>query len=187
MTDTETSARVRTRREIVAAALEVFARDGGASLSDVASAAQVSRTTVHRYFPERSDLIAAMADETIRQVLAATERARLDRGPAPDALARVCREYFELGSVLTLLFTGTVDIPEEDWAGYEFDPDRGLAATVARGRDEGTIAADLPDAWIEQLMWALLYTAWSYAREQDIPRHEALDLCLHSLRKLIAA
>jgi hypothetical protein len=120
-------------------------------------------------------------------VVGATERARLDRGRAPDALARVCREYFELESVLTLLFTGTVEIRDEEWARHDADPDRGLAATVARGRSEGTIAGDLTDAWIEQLVWALLYTAWNHAREQDIPRHEALDLCLRSLRKLIVA
>lgn len=187
MADAETGAHTRTRRAIVAAALDVLAKNQGASLSDVATAAQVSRTTVHRYFAERSDLIAAIAEETIRQVIAAAERARLDRGPAPEALARLCREYFELGSVLTVLFTGTVEIPDEDWARHEADPGHGLAEAIARGRDEGTIAADLTDGWIEQLIWALLYTAWNYAREQDIPRQEALDLCIRSLLKTIAA
>jgi AcrR family transcriptional regulator len=187
MSATETSARARTRREIVASALEVLANDAGASLSDIATAAQVSRTTVHRYFAERSDLTAAIADEAIKQVAGAIERARLDHGPAPEALARLCREFFELGSVLTILFTEIVVIPDEDWAKCTTTPDSGIAATVARGRQEGTIAADVTDAWIEQLLWALLYTAWNYAREQDIPRQEALDLCLGSLRKVIAA
>lgn len=186
-TDPETGARARTRRAIVAAALEVLAADGGASLSDVATAARVSRTTVHRYFAERSDLIAAVADEIMAQVTAATERARLDHGPAPDALERLCREYFELGSVLTVLFNGVVEISEEDWARCDTDADRELAATVARGRREGSIAPDLTDGWIEQLVWALLYTAWNYGRANDVPRQEGLDLCLLSLRKTVAA
>ncbi|MDP2712049.1 MAG: TetR/AcrR family transcriptional regulator [Solirubrobacteraceae bacterium] len=185
--DGDTAARARTRRAIVAAAIEVLAGDGGASLSEVAAAAQVSRTTVHRYFAERSDLIAAVADEAIAQVTAATRRACLDRGPAPKALARLCREYFELGSVLTILFNGVVDITEQDWARCETDSDRELAATVARGREEGSIAPDLTDAWIVQLVWTLLYTAWTYVREQDVPRQEGLELCLRSLRKAVAA
>lgn len=186
MTETDTAARARTRREIVGSALDTLAADPGASLAGIATAAQVSRTTVHRYFAERSDLLAAVADEAVGQVIAATERARLERGPVPDALARLCREYFELGSVLTVLFNATVVIPDEQWERHQTTPDGALATAIARGRDEGTIGADLTDGWIEQLLWALLYSAWSYARGQDIPRHEALDLCVRSLRKAIA-
>lgn len=184
--DTDTAARARTRRAIVAAALEALAEDGGASLSEVATAAQVSRTTVHRYFAERSDLVTAVADEIVAQVTAATGRARLEHGPAPEALDRLCREYFELGSVLTVLFNGVVVISAEDWGRCENDADRELAATVERGRKEGSIAPDLPGTWVAQLVWALLYTAWNYGREQDVPRQESLELCLRSLRNAIA-
>ena len=79
---TESATRTRTRQAILAAAVTVFARDPSASLGEVAAAAGVGRTTLHRYFPERSDLLAALAVHVLEQVAAATERA------APDARAR---------------------------------------------------------------------------------------------------
>jgi AcrR family transcriptional regulator len=186
MSDTETAARARTRRAIVIAALEVLAENGGASLGEVAAAARVSRTTVHRYFAERSDLLAAVADEVMEQVTDATVRARLDHGPAPEALARLCREYFELGVVLTVLFNGVVEISDEDWERCDIAADRELAAAVARGHAEGSIDRELTPEWIEQLVWALLYTAWNYGRARDVPRQEGLELGLRSLHKALA-
>ncbi|MDQ3577436.1 MAG: TetR/AcrR family transcriptional regulator, partial [Actinomycetota bacterium] len=44
-------ARARTRRAILDAAISVLSRNPAASLAEVAEAAQVGRTTVHRYFP----------------------------------------------------------------------------------------------------------------------------------------
>ena len=58
---TESATRTRTRQAILAAAVTVFARDPSAALGEVAAAAGVGRTTLHRYFAERSDLLAALA------------------------------------------------------------------------------------------------------------------------------
>ena len=101
---TESATRTRTRQAILAAAVTVFARDPSASLGEVAAAAGVGRTTLHRYFAERSDLLSALAIHLLEAVAAAMERAAPTLGPAPEALGRVCREYFELGDVLTVLF-----------------------------------------------------------------------------------
>jgi TetR/AcrR family transcriptional regulator, repressor for lfrA len=182
-----TGARARTRRAIVAAAIDVLAENGSASLGEVATAAEVSRTTVHRYFAERSDLMNAVTEEVMVRVVAATERARPDQGPAPDALARMCREYFELGSVLTLLFNDVIQIADEDWAACEIDVDRALEAAVERGHDEGSVDPELTPAWIQQLLWALIYVAWNYVRTLDQPRQEGLELAIRSLRRAIAA
>ncbi|MBB4660633.1 TetR/AcrR family transcriptional regulator [Conexibacter arvalis] len=187
MSTSETGVRARTRQAIVAAAIDVLAADGGASLADVASAAGVSRTTVHRYFPERSDLLAAVVEEAMARVETATERARLAEGPAPAALERACREYFELGSALTLLFGGSIEIADADWERCATSPEDDIGAVVARGHADGTIDPELTGAWVENLVWALLYSAWSHQREHDVPRQTSLDLCLRSLRKAIAA
>jgi len=187
MSATESGVRARTRGAIVAAAIDVLATDAGASLAQVAAAAGVSRTTVHRYFPERTNLIKAVAEEVMLRVVGATERARLDQGHAQDALERACREYFGLDSALTVLFGGAVEITDEDWARCDTDPERGVAAAVARGHADGSVDPGLSAAWIELLIWALLYAAWTYGREQDTSPQEALDLCLRSLRKAIAA
>lgn len=186
MTAAETGVRARTRRTIVAAAVDVLARDRGASLADVAAAAEVSRTTLHRYFPERADLLAAVVEDVLLRVVGATERARLDHGPAPAALERACREYFELDSALTVLFGEAIEIADADWERCTTSPERDIGAAVARGHADGTIDAEMTASWIENLVWALLYTAWTHVREHDVPRQASLELCLRSLRKAIA-
>ncbi|MEU6040493.1 TetR/AcrR family transcriptional regulator [Actinomadura sp. NPDC047616] len=181
----EGGTRARTRRAILDAAVTVLSTDPGASLSDVAAAAGVGRTTVHRYFPERSDLLAAMGRDVLDRIAEATDRARLDDGPAPKALERLCQEFFELGDRLMLAF----EMPQlMDWSGWdECTPaDLALRGLIERGHAEGTIDPEMDVEWIPNLLWGLLYTAWQHAREHKMPRHAALTLCLRTLRKSIA-
>lgn len=180
----ESRTRTRTRRAILDAAVAVLARDPSASLGEVAAAAGVGRTTVHRYFAERADLLAALLDHANERVGEATARAELTHGSAREALARLCREYFELGDVLTVMFTGAIGRMEDE---PEQPHDRALVALIQRGRAEGTLDPELSEAWTLSLLWALLYTAWSLMREQSVPRHEALEQCLRSLHKAVAA
>jgi AcrR family transcriptional regulator len=180
-----TGARARTRRAILDAAVSVLAQNAAASLADIATAAGVGRTTIHRYFPERSDLLAAIGAHLLERIDVATRRARLDEGPADEALARVCQEYFELGEVLQFAFESPQLAQSVDWE-TETDADRALARLVERGHAEGTIDPALPPAWTAEILWALLYTAWQHSHRNDVPKHTSLTVCLHTLRKVIA-
>lgn len=100
----QSATRERTRKAILDAAVSVFASKPAATLSEIASAAKVGRTTLHRYFPERSDLVDAVAAEATRAVGEAAAAARLGEGTGAEALVRLCHEYFELADLLTVLF-----------------------------------------------------------------------------------
>ncbi|MDV5143806.1 TetR/AcrR family transcriptional regulator [Streptomyces sp. SBC-4] len=181
----ESATRTRTRLAILDAAVSLLSTDHTASLGDVAEAAGVGRTTVHRYFPERSDLLAAIGADVRERVATATDRARLDEGPAPEAMERLCLEYFELGDRLMLLY----DVPQFiAWSGIEEETpaDLALLALVRRGQEEGTLDAGVDARWLPEVLWAMLYTAWLQARDRGTPRHTALSLCLHTLRKATA-
>lgn len=181
----ESGARLRTRRAILDAAVTALAKNSSATLADIAVVANVGRTTVHRYFPERSDLIRAVSTDALDKIAAGTERAKLDDGPAPEALNRVCQEYFELGDVFTLFFTLPELMTAPEWQD-DTDADRALLQLVERGHAEGTIDRQLEPAWVQQLVWSLLFTAWSHVRDQGAPKHHALSLCLRTLAKSIA-
>lgn len=181
---TESPTRTRTRRAILDAAVSVLARDASASLAEVASAAGVGRTTVHRYFAERADLLRALVHYANERVGEATARAELTQGSAADALGRLCREYFALGDVLTVMFSGAIGRMEDE---PEQPHDRELVALIHRGRADGTLDPGLSEAWTLSMLWALLYTAWSLMREQGMARHEALDQCVRCLHKAVAA
>lgn len=181
----ESGARARTRRAILDAAVALLSTDPTASLGDVATAAGVGRTTVHRYFPERADLLTAIGTDILGKVQAATDRARLGDGPAAQALERLCQEYFELGDALTLIF----DSPQlMNWSGWEAETpaDRQVLRTVERGQAEGDVDPRAPAQWLLGVLWALLYSAWELSRTPGTPKHTALTQCLHTLRKALA-
>ncbi|WP_308122438.1 hypothetical protein [Streptomyces sp. WAC04114] len=116
----------------------------------------MGRTTVHRYFPERSDLLAAISADLLDKVEAATERARLDGGPAAE--------------------TGTTS-------------PRPTCTSCTRSGAVTPRAASMPSSTssgVHNPVWALLYTAWEHTRTTGTPKHSALTLCLHTLRKAIA-
>lgn len=181
----ETGVRARTRRAILDAAVETLTRQPNASLADIAATANVGRTTVHRYFPERADLIDAISADALEKAAQATVRARLDEGPAPVALARLCQEFFEFGEVFMLLFAMPDLLTRPEWQ-QETESDRMLLRLIERGHREGTIDPAMPASWVQQLLWSLLYTAWEQIREYATPKHDALTLCLRTLAKAIA-
>ncbi|MEO3744702.1 TetR/AcrR family transcriptional regulator [Plantactinospora sp. B5E13] len=184
--DVESRARARTRRAILDAAVTVLSQHPAASLGDVADAAGVGRTTLHRYFAERADLLTALGEDVLARIDAATVRARPDDGPAPDALDRICQEYFELGDVLMCVFSQPELVNTSAWEEYS-EADRALFRLVERGHADGSLDPALGPQWVVQTLWALLYAAWQHTRENGVSKHRALDLCLRSLRKAVAA
>jgi AcrR family transcriptional regulator len=181
----ESGTRARTRRAILDAAVQVLSQHSGASLAEVAAAAGVGRTTMHRYFPERADLLAGISSDLLERVAAATERARPEAGPAVAALERLCQAYFDLGDGLLLTMNEPYLFTEPAWQ-EETESDRALLRLVERGHAEGTMDPGLSPEWVQTVLWSLLYAAWMHARDNDVPEHEALALCLRTLRKVVA-
>lgn len=182
----ESGTKTRTRAAILETSISVLAADSGASLSEIAKRAGVGRTTLHRYFPERSDLTKAVRLLAHTQVERATLLAELDHGSAIDALDRLCQQYLELGDTLTVLFNDPeiVDEPELD---QDSETDMTYKRTVARGHEEGSIDREMDTDWVVSTLWALLYVTNYRIMQGKGSRLENLSLCRRSLRKSISA
>jgi len=176
----ESGSRARTRQAILDAAIEVFARNPAASLGDVAAAAGVGRTTLHRYFAERADLTAALREEAKDRLDRAHARARVGDDAGADAIRRLCQEYFDLGDVLSLLFNEQLGTDDDAW-GNVGGCDADFLLMVGRGHQDGSVDRELPATWINSLIWSQLYAGWSYLAEYGVSRHEALRLVLRSV------
>ena len=183
MTTTSPS-RTRTRQAILDAAIDVLARNGSASLGDIAVAARVGRTTLHRYFPDRAELLTAVMQETGQQLGDAATRARLDEGPGLDALLRACQALLQLGDLLTLMFSEVVSIES---CGAELGFAQALDDACARGLADGTLDARLTAGWIQGVLWSSLYLGWSELREGSTPPHDVVSQLLLTVRKAIGA
>jgi AcrR family transcriptional regulator len=136
----------RSRDRILAAAAELLARDTGASLAQISAAAGVGRTTLHRYFPTREDLVEVLAVESMRAVRDVLDDCRLDDGSATDILTRIADAVLPLAAELRYLDTaqGVWNLPElrRVWDAIVIDLDR----LVERGQRDGDLRADVPAA-----------------------------------------
>jgi AcrR family transcriptional regulator len=172
--------RTRTRNAILEAAISTFVNDRSASLSEVAERAGVARSTLHRYFPERSDLLDAIRTYAREQVERIRDAARIHEGPASEAVIRLAVAYLEVWDSVMW------DYMEAEAAGAHPEESEDVAMTqlIERGYADGTIDPDIPNAWIQHAMYAMVYSAWDYVRAGR-SRHEAAKLCEASIRKLI--
>jgi AcrR family transcriptional regulator len=181
----ETGSRARTRQAIVDAAIDVLGRNPAAPLSEIAAAAEVGRTTLHRYFAERSDLMAAVSAEALARLSRATVQARMAEGTGAAAIRRLCQEYFDLGGLLSLIFSEP-ELIAGQWEGSgECDP--AFVEMVERGHRDGSIDPELPAGWVQSLIWSQLYAGRAYLADTGASRHEVLRLVLRTVEGAVAA
>ena len=65
----ERGPKARTRRLMLATAIELMQSGSTPSVSDVAETAEVSRATAYRYFPSQAALVQAVVDEALGPIL----------------------------------------------------------------------------------------------------------------------
>lgn len=172
----------RTRQAILEAAVQVLIRDRSAPLSDVAKRADVARSTLHRYFPERADLIAAVDAYTQQQIGEIAERCSLDNTNVIESMVRLALEYFERWDAIMWGYSDaweSSDEPPED------DLDIELGKMIEQGQADGVIDATMPSDWFQHAMYAIVYSAWEYERNGHA-HAEAAMMVMVSMRKLLA-
>ena len=182
----ESGTRARTRRAILDAAVAVLSADRSASLGDVAQAAQVGRTTLHRYFPERADLVEAIGTEAVERTRAAIVAARLDDGDPVAALRRLAFEYFDLGPWYVVLSNELPDCEPEFWAESEAaeEPVREL---LRHGQAEGVFDDQLTVSWLVRTLWWMLFNAWAMHDEGEATRADALRMAVRNIEGVALA
>ncbi|MER5747709.1 TetR/AcrR family transcriptional regulator [Streptomyces sp. NPDC002225] len=156
----------RTVRAILEAAERVLSANPAASMEQIAEAAGVARTTVHRRFASREALIAALAAWATQQFHDAVEAARPDTTPPAVALyqatANVLHVKIGWGFAMSALPT---DAPEVA---------RMHAAVLAqcerlftRLRDAGLLRPDTDLDWARRVYYALIHEAAAEAPDTD--------------------
>lgn len=136
----------------------VLAERPDAALSVIADAAEVSRSTLHRHFPGREELIHAVDTAAKEQFMTAIGRAQTPQADAVTALVRISHELLSLGPVLGLIFNDHAVVDADSWTAPT-DPDV-LGNTITRGHADGTLDTQLDAVWIETCLWTLLFGAW---------------------------
>jgi TetR/AcrR family transcriptional regulator, repressor for lfrA len=169
--------RSRTRKAILDAAMAVLAENATASLGDIAAAADVGRSTLHRYFPERSNLLHALARHVHALSNAAIERAEPDCGPPVDALRRVVECHLDLGPIVPFIFNDPTLMSDSELAAELDTGDEVIVEVLNRVATQGPAG---PPGWPRLVFWALLDAGYEAAR-LGTPRVQVVDAIMASL------
>ncbi|MBL1120050.1 TetR/AcrR family transcriptional regulator [Streptomyces sp. 110] len=173
--------RSRTRRAILGAAASVLGRDYHATLADIADAAGVGRTTLHRYFSDRTGLVSAAIEDSIAAIDESVTGAAIDQGSPIEAMRRLVTAMVAVGDRLVFLFgdprvlegRGTADTPDP-----LHDP---VITLIKRGQAEGAFDPDVTPAWIQRVLWSLVYTGYQDADACGLPRHGIVSAVIRTL------
>ncbi|WP_255946630.1 TetR/AcrR family transcriptional regulator [Streptomyces odontomachi] len=173
--------RSRTRRAILSAAASVLGRDYHATLADIAAAAGVGRTTLHRYFPDRTGLINAAIADSVEAIQQSVADAALDQGCPVEAMRRLVPAMVAVGDRLVFLF-GDPRVLEGRSAADTPEPlDDPVIALIERGQAEGAFDPDVTPAWIQRVLWSLVYTGYKDADACGLPRHGIVSTVIRTL------
>jgi AcrR family transcriptional regulator len=149
----------RRRDELLAVATEVLVAEPGASLASVATAAGVSRSTLHARFPTREGLLREVATRALDTCERVVSEATLRGGGGDRELTYLVAALVPVGPQLSFLWRNpSFDHDPElgaRWAGIERD----IGAVVARAKESGLLGDGRPIWWDTFTLLALVTVA----------------------------
>jgi AcrR family transcriptional regulator len=154
------SARSRrgTRPSLLDVAAQVLVADPAASLAEVAQAAGIGRTTLHKHYATREDLLRAVGDRAIDRCEAVLGEIAGTEDP-DGGLSAVVTALIPIGPQLAFLWrTPAFDHVKELEVRWGEVQDATLAI-LARAQGRGVVATDVPDWWLLSTFFSLVYVA----------------------------
>ena len=161
-------------------AAEVLVADPAASLAEVAAAAGIGRTTLHKHYATRDDLLRAVGHRALDLLEQALNEATAAEH-ADGGLRALVAALIPIGPQLAFLwrtpaFDRMKDL-DERWLAVE---ERSLAV-LRRAQELGILAADLPDWWLGQMLSSVVYVAASSVQVGRLAPLDAPGLALRTL------
>jgi AcrR family transcriptional regulator len=180
-TEQLTCVQARTRSAILDATASVLATNRVATIPEIATAAGVGRTTVHRYFPDRETLIYQATLDSIRVMLETTDQAAVEQGPAIEAMRRFITALVSVGDRVLFLFGDPAVLRNIPLAK---DPcEELLTNLIKRGQQEGAIDPDLTATWIRHALYGLVLQGCEQASIGELPRHTVAPLIIRTFER----
>ncbi|WP_326598163.1 TetR/AcrR family transcriptional regulator [Streptomyces sp. NBC_01803] len=156
----------RTVRAILEAAERVLGSNPAATMEQIAEAAGVARTTVHRRFVSREALVSALSAWATRQFHEAVQAARPDTAPPAVALHQVTANVLRVKTGWGFAMSGTT--PEDpEVARVHDDVLAQCDHLFRRAREAGVLAPDSDLGWVRRVYYALIHEASQERPDSD--------------------
>ncbi|MFB7251905.1 TetR/AcrR family transcriptional regulator [Microbacterium sp. NPDC056234] len=145
----------RSVQAILEAAEHVLSTEPNASMEQIAGAAGVARTTIHRRFANRQALLDALALSAAERLASAVDEGRPDTAPPLVALHRITANVLEVKGAWTF----ALGVPAEAGSTasrLHKDIAQHCLVVLGRAQDAGLIAEDADLRWARRVYYALL-------------------------------
>lgn len=174
----------RNLARILAAAVEVFAEQGGeASVAEVAARAGVGTATIFRRFPTKDDLLAAVIEHRFRRLVEETRRATGIAEPH-EALRQVMMVSVA-GYVVDRLVAEAIGTPlfsRPRLRALQAEVTACKEQTLHRAQESGAVRADVTLADISLLLAAIGFVGQRLAADSPDAWRRCFDLVFDGLR-----
>ncbi|MEO3858065.1 helix-turn-helix domain-containing protein [Acrocarpospora sp. B8E8] len=171
----------RTMGTILEAAERVLSRNPAASMEQIAEAAGVARTTVHRRFASRDALVDAMTAWATRRFAEAVESAYTTTAPALVTLHQVTANVLRIKIDWGYAMSRTTSADPEVARTHAEVRDR-CDEMFRRARDAGLFRANADLNWARRVYYALIHeaaTAPDEGQDADALATRLVDTLLH--------
>ncbi|WP_412735566.1 TetR/AcrR family transcriptional regulator [Krasilnikovia sp. MM14-A1259] len=179
--------RLATAAALLDVAVEVLVADPAASLAEVAEAAGIGRTTLHKHYATRDDLLRAVGHRAIdlwEQMIGTAVRA----ADAPDGGLRALAEaMIAVGPHLAFLWRNPIFDHAEDIGRRWKSVEPQALAVLQRARDRGLLRAEVPDHWLLQTFYSLVYVAAESVYSGHLAPRSAPDLVVDTYTRGLGA
>ncbi len=160
-------------------AVDVLVADPSASLAEVAEAAGIGRTTLHKHYATRDDLMRAVGHRAIdlwEQVMAAADRSEADDG----SLHALAEAMVPIGPHLAFLWRNPIFDHAEDIGRRWRSVEPQALAVLKRGQARGVLRPDVADFWLLQTFYSLVYVAAESVGSGHLAPRDAPDLVVET-------
>ncbi|MFD7286334.1 TetR/AcrR family transcriptional regulator [Streptomyces sp. NPDC059863] len=176
------------REQVLRTAAALLTRRATATMDEVARSAGIGRATLHRHFAGRDALIKALEELGLKEMGTALDEARLDEGPADEALRRLIACVEPSAGLLAFLLTENQLFEGDVYDGWS-RTDARVSALFRRGQEEGVFRIDLSHAWLTDALYGLISAgAWTVQDGRAAPKdfqHMIAELLLGGARRSV--
>lgn len=174
---------LRNKQRIVEAAATAMVENPEVSVGEIAERAGLTRATVYRHYPDRDELVRAVAAQTATAMVPAL-LAEMRERTWPDALALLAERAVALSAQHhELILRVAPRLEESARLAVAGEP---IQAEITARRSSGEITNGLPDEWLALCIRTLCLAAISRLSDPEVTPEKVTAHLTQSLQDLVS-